>query len=212
MFIIIYIYYTTLFQHFPILHLWYIFTQNLYLSLTTTGSHADHTNLNHNKTDVQMNDSISNAASDDFQLEIDTELTKTDDTTSDTINTSHGSPTSAAEIQSSSTGDNLYDFIEERLLSLNPEMTMALGSLTYHTDFHPHYFPPEKEGAFRKTLYKKTLTGGKDEADKLGLVFIGEICSLVYGTAISAKGNHYVRSTKNPNVHSTQIGLPSVVL
>ena len=125
-----------------------------------------------------MNDSISDAASDDFQLKINTELTKTNDTTSDTINTSHGSPTSVAEIQSSSTGDNLFDFIEKCLLSLNPEMTMALGSLTYHTDFHPHYFPPEKEGAFGKTLYKRMLTGGKDEADKLGLVFIGEIFGL----------------------------------
>ena len=157
-----------------------------------------------NKTDVHMND---DADSDDFQLDIDTELTRTD-VTSDTFNTSHGSPTTAAEIQSSSISDDLYDFIEKRLLSLDPEMTMALGSLTYHTDFHPHYFPPEKEGAFGKTLYKRTLTDGKDEADELGLVFIGEICPSVYGTAISAKGNHYVGTTKNPKVcldHSTQI-------
>ena len=133
-------------------------------------------------TDTEMNDDA-----DDFQVDI--ELTKD---TSDTINTS------------SSAGDDLYDFIENRLLSLDPEMTMALGSLTYHTDFHPHYFPPEKEGAFGKTLYKKTLPDGKDEADELGLVFIGEICPSIYGTAITAKGNHYAGTPKYPKVRSAQ--------
>jgi hypothetical protein len=82
---------------------------------------------------------------------------------------------------------------------------MALGKLTYHDDFHPHYFAPEKEGAFGKTLYKKTQPNNEDEADELGLVFFGEVCSSIYGTAISAKGNHFVGSAKNPKVRITQI-------
>jgi hypothetical protein len=156
--------------------------------LTTTG-----------KTDVEMNDTIS--ISDDDEFQVDTELTKADNTP-DTIISSSDDSESVAKIRSS--GDDIYDYIEKRLLSLDPEMTMALGRLTYHTDFHPHYFPPEKEGGFRKTLYKRTLTDGKDEANELGLVFFGEICSSVYGTAITAKGNHYVGSPKFPKVRFTQ--------
>ena len=73
---------------------------------------------------------------------------------------------------------------------------MALRRLTYHEDFHPHYFPPEKEGSFGKTSYKSS----KNDADELGLVFFKEICPSAYGTAISAKGNHYVGSVENPKV------------
>ena len=146
-------------------------------------------------TDAEMNNNTSDA--DD--LRIDSELTK--DITPDTINSSPESPNEkTAEMTSSSTINDVYNFIENRLISLDPEMTMALGNLTYHSNFHPHYFPPEKEGGFGKTLYKKTLPDGKNEADELGLVFFGEICPSIYGTAITAKGNHYAGSPKYPKV------------
>ena len=128
-----------------------------------------------NKTDIEMIDDNSDV--DEIQINTELQVTTSDDAT----------------ISSSSfSGDDLYDYIEKRLLSLDPNMTMALGSLTYHSDFHPHFFPPEKDGGFGKMLYKRSLTDGKDEADVLGLVFIGEICPSTYGTAISAEGNHYV--------------------
>ena len=44
------------------------------------------------------------------------------------------------------TSDNIYDFVEQHLLSLDPFSTMALGKLTYHTDFHPHYIAPKRDG------------------------------------------------------------------
>ena len=92
-------------------------------------------------------------------------------------------------------------------LMLDPKMTMALGNLTYHADFHPHFFSPDKEGNFGKTLYKKSPPNKESEdgsgsaGDELGLVFFGEVCPSVYGTAITAKGNHYVGSPKYPKVH-----------
>ena len=106
--------------------------------------------------------------------------------------------------------NDLYNFIENCLLMLDPEMTMALGKLTYRSDFHPHYFPPNKEGNSGKTLYKKSPPNKISEdgttGDELGLVFFGEICPSVYGTAITAKGNHYAGTAKYPKVRDTQIG------
>ena len=135
--------------------------------------------------------------------EIDMDLTDINKIMTDAFNESSDKSESAADIIST---DELYNFIENRLLTLDPKMTMALGKLTYHTDFHPHYFPPDKEGNFGKTLYKKSTPikvaedGSETSSDELGLVFFGEICSSVYGTAIYAKGNHYAGSPKFPKV------------
>jgi hypothetical protein len=51
-----------------------------------------------------------------------------------------------------------------------------------------------------------------DDADELGLVFFGEICPSAYGTAISAKGNHYAGSAENPKVRTISIFQLSVSL
>lgn len=106
----------------------------------------------------------------------------------------------------SPTADDISHFIEQRLLSLDPQTTMALGTLEYHENFHPHYIPLEKEGNFGKTLYRKLPVSEEldVEADELGLVFFGEICSSLYGTAITAKGNHYAGSPENPMVSNDE--------
>ena len=104
---------------------------------------------------------------------------------------------------SSPTPTDIYHFIEQRLLSLDPLATMALRTLNYHDNFHPHFFPPDKEGGFGKTLYKVSPPGGDVETDELALVFFGEICSSSYGTAMSAKGNHYVGTPEYPKVRNT---------
>src|SRR5271168_4292796 len=65
--------------------------------------------------------------------------------------------------------DDVYSFIKQHLLSLKPLTTMALGRLSYHDNFYPHYFPPEKEGSFGKTLYKINTD---DDADELGTSFL----------------------------------------
>ena len=70
-------------------------------------------------------------------------------------------------------------------------------------NFHPHFFPPDKDGGFGKTLFKVTPPGGDVDTDELGLVFFGEICSSAYGTAMSAKGNHYVGTPEYPKVRNT---------
>jgi hypothetical protein len=101
--------------------------------------------------------------------------------------------------------DDIYKFIEQRLLSLDTFSTMALGTLTYQEHFHPHYFPPEKDGSFGKTLYKRSLPSDKGDAAELGLVFFGEVCPSAYGTAISAKGNHYAGTAERPKVCAIQI-------
>ena len=101
--------------------------------------------------------------------------------------------------------NDIYKFIEQRLLSLDTFSTMALGTLTYHEHFHPHYFPPERDGSFGRTLYKRTLPSDKGDADELGLVFFGEVCPSGYGTAISAKGNHYAGTVERPKVCAIQI-------
>ena len=154
-----------------------------------------------NRSTIDINDNLSDL------IEIDMELTDAgiDSDTIDTTTTSfddHVTETMTDITSESSTNDDLYNFIENRLLTLDPEMTMALGNMTYHTDFHPHYFPPDKEGNFGRTLYKKTPPNKETEAvgDELGLVFFGEICPSTHGTAISAKGNHYAGSPKYPKV------------
>jgi hypothetical protein len=104
------------------------------------------------------------------------------------------------------TTNDIIHFIKQHLLSLDPLTTMALGSLEYRHNFHPQYIPPEKDGNFGKTLYRKCESPLADDeevdADELGLVFFGEICSSLYGTAISAKGNHYAGNPENPKVRN----------
>jgi hypothetical protein len=157
------------------------------------------------ETESELTDDFSDA------IDIDFELTDTIETISDTIDNSSDDP-AANIIDSPSTGDDLYDFIQKALLSLDPIMTMALGKITYHTHFHPHYSPPEKEGGFGKTLYKKSPPNKDIEPDELGLVFFGEVCPSIYGTAISAKGNHYAGSPKHPKVCTAQISLLFIAL
>ena len=88
---------------------------------------------------------------------------------------------------------------------------MALGNLNYYEHFFPHYMAPEKEGGFGKTLYKRSPPRASDsdsedvDADELGLVFFGEVCSSTYGTAITAKGNHYGGTHENPKVRTIKI-------
>ena len=157
------------------------------------------------------NDTFDNASETN---EIDIELTAdTTDATSDTIDYV-SDDNNLADTQVDTTGplpdsltvsDDIYDFIEQRLLSLDSRSTMALGTLTYHQDFHPHYFPPEKEGGFGKTLYKTSRASDEGNAEELRLVFFGEVCPSAYGTAISAKGNHYAGTPEYPKVCSSQI-------
>lgn len=139
----------------------------------------------------------------DSSLELDTMFELTADT-NDTISDSDNAPTydntgSRSASQAPTTSDDIHHFIQERLLSLDSFTTMALGTLNYYEHFNPHYIPPDKEGGFGKTLYKKAPP---IEDDELGLVFFGEICPSTYGTAISAKGNHYVGTAENPKVRT----------
>jgi hypothetical protein len=161
---------------------------------------TDNTN-SANTIDSNNNDFIDNAS--DIN-DIDTELTAdTNDTIFDINDDIINADPTGSRPSSPTASDDIYHFIEQRLLSLDPVTTMALGSLNYDDHYHPHYFPPEKEGGFGKTLYKKSLPSTEVDADELGLVFFGEICSSLYGTAISAKGNHYAGTTENPKVCTT---------
>ena len=78
-----------------------------------------------------------------------------------------------------------------------------------HSTFHDlpfHSFPSLlKEGSFGKTLYKRTRPSDEGDAAELGLVFFGEVCPSTYGTAISAKGNHYAGTAEKPKVCAIQI-------
>ena len=59
--------------------------------------------------------------------------------------------------ESTTARDNIYHFIVQHLLSLDPLTTMALGNLDYNKHFHPpHFISPEKECRFGKTLYKRS--------------------------------------------------------
>ena len=59
--------------------------------------------------------------------------------------------------ESTTVRDNIYHFIVQHSLSLDPLTTMALGNLDYNEHFHlPHFISPEKEGRFGKTLYKRS--------------------------------------------------------
>ena len=138
--------------------------------------------------------------------EIDTELTAyTSNTLSDIDDIIQTDPTEPQHDPGSPTSvEDVYHFIEQRLLSLDPFTTMGLGSLDYHVHYHPHYIRPEKEGGFGKTLYKKSPVGTEIDTDELGLVFFGEVCSSAYGTAISAKGNHYAGTAENPKVRTSK--------
>lgn len=149
---------------------------------------------------MQLKDNTSETDSN----EIDTELIPdTTDTISNTENETEDNTTNdIADSESrpnTPTSDDICHFIEQQLLSLDPLATMALGMLEYHSNFYPEYVNPEKEGSFGKTLYKKSPPG-QESADELGLVFFGEVCSSFYGTAITAKGNHYIGNPGNPKV------------
>jgi hypothetical protein len=147
--------------------------------------------------------------------DFDIELSDTTDTISEIIDDpsadiSNSPAASPSDIPNSRTGspfttDDLTHFMERRLLSIDPFTTMALGKLTYHMDFHPHYVPPDREGGFGKTLYKMSRPNENVEGEELGLVFFGEVCSSLYGTAITAKGNHYAGTSDNPKVRSYSI-------
>lgn len=93
-----------------------------------------------------------------------------------------------------------FSFLEKELKSLSINETFVFGNLTYGMDFHRHYFPPEKEGAFGKTLY---YLGSNDtwssESSEMGVIFFGEICPMSMGTMMSSKGNYYIGG-KNPKV------------
>jgi hypothetical protein len=68
--------------------------------------------------------------------------------------------------------------------------------------------PPEKDGGFGRTLYQKLPAHDMEEAgvrvDELGLVFFGEVCPSLYGTAITANGNNYVSTPEYPKVCKNQ--------
>lgn len=166
--------------------------------------------------DIIANDTVDNISDTD---QIDLDLTSTYVTSNDTIseaasnnvsNADHTDSIARANSQpeSPTSKDDIYNFIEQRLLSLDPVTTMALGNLNYYEHFFPHYMAPEKEGGFGKTLYKRSPPRASDsdsedvDADELGLVFFGEVCSSTYGTAITAKGNHYGGTRENPKVRT----------
>ena len=160
-------------------------------------------NTRTNAIDYTNSDTIENTSDTN---EIDIELTaNTNDTVSDTIDDVINADPTGSLPGTPTANKNIYQFIEQRLLSLDPVTTMALGTLNYHEHFYPNYIAPEKEGSFGKTLYKKSppSTELNSDADELGLVFFGEICSSTYGTAISAKGNHYAGTAENPKVRTT---------
>jgi hypothetical protein len=129
-------------------------------------------------------------------------ISDTIDNISDTIDdiTDH---TADADITGSCIGsppatEDLYTYLENRILAIDPLTTMAHGKLDYHTHLRPKYTPPDKDGGFGKTLYRRPPLTDDGEAEELGLVFFGEICSSVYGTAITAKGNHYAGTADYP--------------
>lgn len=153
------------------------------------------------KTDIELTDANDNTSDTN---EINTDLTNTADTLSDIVDdfSDNVEPTAddATSPHSPSATDELYNSMEQHLLSLDPLTTMALGKLTYHDNFHPHYFPPEKEGGFGKTLYKTSPPSQHLNINELGLMFFGEVCPSIYGTAITAKGNHYAGTADYPKV------------
>jgi len=184
------------------------------MQLTATDSHSNE--LGFELTDSTHANTINNSSIDTLDNtsetnEIDMELIPdTNDERSDTISDDANHTDAPASITGSlpdspTASNDIYQFIEHRLLSLDTFSTMALGTLTYHEDFHPHYFPPEKDGSFGKTLYKRTRPSDEGDIAELGLVFFGEVCPSAYGTAISAKGNHYAGTAEKPKVCTIQI-------
>ena len=94
---------------------------------------------------------------------------------------------------------DFFRLLEDQIKSLDNHSTFAFGNLEYRKDFTCHYHPPDKEGAFGKTLYKLVPKEG-EEPTELSVVFFGEICPSTFGTTISAKGNHYAGTPDNPKV------------
>ena len=120
---------------------------------------------------LQVTDHTSKSDSNEIDIEL---IPETSDTISDITNNKHKDTITdnvATSHPGTPTADNIYHFIEEHLLSLNPLTTMALGMLEYHETFHPHYIAPKKEGNFGKTLYRKSPFTEDVEANELGLVF-----------------------------------------
>ena len=97
--------------------------------------------------------------------------------------------------------------LEAQIQALDDHSTLVFGNLEYGKDFTRYYYPPEKEGAFGKTLYKLTPAEEGDEPSELSIVMFGEICSSFFGTAISARGNHYAGTAEYPKALSYSIYL-----
>lgn len=95
---------------------------------------------------------------------------------------------------------DFFEGLEAQIKSLNDRSTLAFGNLEYGEDFTRYYYPPEKEGAFGKTLYKLAPTKEGEEPSEFSIVLFGEVCPSTFGTALSAKGNHYAGTTDNPKV------------
>ncbi len=104
--------------------------------------------------------------------------------------------------------ENFFTLLKDKITSLDHHSTLAFGNLEYGKDFTRYYYPPEKEGAFGKTLYKLTPAKEGEEPSELSVVFFGEICPSSFGTTLSAKGNHYAGTAENPKVLSFTINLP----
>jgi hypothetical protein len=135
------------------------------------------------KTPTKINNILSNLN------EIDMELTDFNNTMSDMID-SRSKPSDKHKSPSISANDDFYNFIKNHLLTLNPKMTMALSKLTYHTNFHLHFFSPNNEKNFGKTFYKKTPP---DRESEDGLESAGDIetCLLWRGLSFSIWNSHY---------------------
>ena len=101
---------------------------------------ATHTNSNND--DVELTDSISIDAIDNASEsnEVNNELTLTNTISDDTTQADPMPDVTDSHAVSPSTNNNAYSFIKQRLLSLNPLTMMALRRLSYHNNFHPHYF------------------------------------------------------------------------
>src|SRR6266545_5452917 len=86
---------------------------------------------------------------------------------------------------------DFFHLLEAQIMSLDDHSTLAFGNVEYGEDFTCYYYPPEKEGAFSKTLYKLPPAKEGEEPSEFSIILFGEICPSTFGTTLSAKGNHY---------------------
>ncbi|PPR06558.1 hypothetical protein CVT24_001578 [Panaeolus cyanescens] len=111
--------------------------------------------------------------------------------------------------------DSFFDDLEARLTGLDCFATFGYGNLVYGTDFSQCYYPPEQSG-FGKTLYKLNMAGDSKRAvedlEELSLVMVGEVCPSYLGTAISAKGNHYMGTAKHPKHITDDTSVKDVIV